>query len=88
MSTDAPKATGPKPTRQRHPSYNVYRHDDDGTLDLIAEDVKAPTRREAIVKATADLPEDRQVGKFATVKHGEVQSITRTRKAEPTDVWT
>jgi hypothetical protein len=87
MSTDAPKDTTKKPTRQRRPSYDVYRQDDDGTLDLITGDVKAPTRREAIVKATVDLPEDRQVGTFATVKHGEVQTITRTRKVEPTDIW-
>jgi hypothetical protein len=89
MSIDAPKTgqTERKPTRQRHPSYDVYRQDSDNTLDLIAQDVKAPTRREAIVKATGELPEDRQYGTFATVKHGEVQTITRTRKVEPTDVW-
>jgi len=86
MSTDAPR-TSAKP-RAKNPSYDVWRRDEDGRLDLIQEDVKAPTRREAIVKATADLPEDRQYGEFATAKHGEVQSITRTRKVEPQDVWT
>jgi hypothetical protein len=89
MSDETPKTpTKPRAKIQRHPAYDVYRQDDDdGTLDLIEADVKASTRREAIVKATAELPEDRQVGTFATVKHGELQTVTRTRKVEPTDVW-
>lgn len=87
MSTDAPKTDTPKPRKPRATSYDVYRQDADGTLDLVAADVKAPTRREAIVKATADLDENRQYGTFCTVKHGELQSITRARKVEPQDVW-
>lgn len=87
MSTDTPKTTPAKP-RAKNPSYDVYRQDDDGTLDRIAVDVKAPTRREAIVQATAGMQEDRQYGTFATVKHGEMRSDTRARKVEPTDIWT
>lgn len=87
MSTDAPKTDTPKPRKARATSYDVYRQDADGTLDPIMGDVKAPTRREAIVKATADLDEDRQYGTFSTVKRGELQSITRARKVEPQDVW-
>lgn len=85
MSTETSKT--PAKARTKNPSYDVYRQDPSGTLDLIGADVQAPSRREAIVRATADLPEDRQYGGFATVKHGEVQTITRTRKVEPTDVW-
>lgn len=88
MSTDAPKTDTPKPRKARATSYDVYRQDADGTLDLVAADVKASTRREAIVKATAELDENRQYGTFSTVKHGELQSTTRGRKTEPTDVWT
>lgn len=87
MSTDAPKTDTPKPRRARATSYDVYRQDADGTLDPIMGDVKASTRREAIVKATADLDEDRQYGTFATVKCGEMRTDTRTRKVEPTDLW-
>lgn len=97
MSTETPKTTADiaklaKP-RTKSEAFDVYRRDEDGTLDLIAENVPTSARgedarrQEAIVKATKDLPEDRQVGEFVTIKHGEVHSHTRGRKVEPQDIW-
>lgn len=84
MSTDAPKTT-----RTKHPVYDVFRQESNGTWTLLTDPDKgiaAATRRDAILRVGVDIG-DAAYGTFATVKHGEFKSITRTRKVEPTDVW-
>lgn len=37
-------------------------------------------RQQGLVKATADLPEDEQTGKFLVIKDDELQFVTRKKK--------
>lgn len=86
-SAESPRAS-PGPMQ-----HDVYRISDSGLLKLIVEAVTVQARgmagrREAVRKATEQLPEDEQYGTFVTVKHGEMSApITREKKLEPTDVW-
>lgn len=93
-TTDATELTGGeatparKPTRAKNPSYDVFRQDGDDMWQLVMSDVKAPNRKEAIVKATIGNPDEAgHYGSFAVIKHGEFKTLTRARKVEPQDVW-
>jgi hypothetical protein len=91
-SPPAPKARAPKAKL-----YDVYVLTDVGraapSLELLAAEVSsvlprdAAARKDAIRTATAGLAEDEQYGTFATVKTGEMVTLTRGRKVEPQDVW-
>lgn len=85
--TDAPTPTDDGPTRERNPSYDVFRKGDDDLWVPLGTDVQAPSRREAVVQAAAGLREEDRYGTFAVVRAGEFKTITRGRKVEPEDVW-
>ena len=79
----------PQDSRQS-PNYDVFRATGggaNGAWEPVATDVKASSRKAAIVAAVADLPEDAQYGTFAVARAGEFQQLTRRRKVEPTDIW-
>lgn len=80
-----------RPARKKNAHYDVFkdhaRTGAEGDYELIAEDIAASSRREAIAKATAGHSEDERYGTFATVRHGEFQVLTRAKKTIVADDW-
>jgi len=91
VAVPVPKARGPKAK-----TYDVFVQVDGpngAALELLAAEVSsvlprdAAARKDAIRTATAGLSEDEQYGTFATVRTGELVTLTRARVVEPQDVW-
>lgn len=80
-------------SRERSPKYTVMRKvstDDpkqSTTLTVVAENVPAATRKEAIVKAAQGLPEEERYGTFVTVLSASWRVLERQAKQETLDVW-
>ena len=70
-----------RPKRTKSPRYDVSRVADNGQLTLLATDVAAPTRREAIKK------QDDPWGSFATARAGELKFETRDKETREEEVW-
>jgi hypothetical protein len=93
MST-APENDEPQPTatapskREKHPTYDVERLTPDGSAwQLVAQDVAAKNRREAVKAASAKLDPAEQYGTFKVARHGEARILTREPKVIETDDW-
>lgn len=85
-----------KPARKKNAHYDVYRQgayatgpETEDAWILIAGDVQASNRREAVGAATAiaGLDDLEAYGTFMVIRHGEAQVLTRAKKTIVADDW-
>lgn len=83
-----------KPARKKNAHYDVYRRLDvvhidglDEAWEPVSVDLAAPSRREAIAKATAQMSEEDQYGTFLVIRSGEAKVLTRAKKTIVADDW-
>lgn len=84
-----PTPADPKPTHTKNPCYAVFREcevdEPIGTYQLVNEQVEAPSRKEAIVRATAKGEEASKSGTFLVVPSQQVQRIKRKMATQVVD---
>jgi hypothetical protein len=84
-------ADGPVIKRTKNPEYAVFRQcevdAEPDTYLLINNQVKASSRRGAIISATGELEEGLKGGVFLVIPSAQVQMISRRTRTEVVDEW-
>lgn len=91
--TQAPlrAAPDPEPKKKQDPTYSVFRKVEVDaevsgmTYVLLTEQIKAPSRKEAVRRATEKVEQAMKGGTFLVIPADAIKTLTRTTRTETVD---